>query len=275
MNQKSLNILSTELFLNHLKINRKYFPQENVSIYLKTGTLNLELNGKKYTLNSSSIFFIYKGSVYSILSYSDLELYILEADPKTNADLLFGFSKYEAYQTQQHLEKSFQLEDSAFNVIWQHVKTIDYYWQKELEDGFQDRIIRNLYTALIYMMVEVVFIKKKKTNAFDDRKEKITIQFMQAVESDFKQFRTLDHYASQLNLSAKYVSNCIRETTAANPRDIIAKTTADFAKKQLLQTPLTIEEISDSLNFSDVYSFGKFFKKHSGYSPGKFRKLLQ
>lgn len=275
MNQKSLNILSTTEFLNNFKINRKYFPQENVSIYLKAGTLNLELNGKKYFLNSSSIFFIHKGSVYSILSYSDIDLYILEADPKMNSDLLFGFSKYEAYQTQQHLQKSFQLEDSNFLVIWQHIKTIDHYWQKDLADGFQDRIIRNLYTALVYMMVEVIFIKKKKPSALNDRKETIAIQFMQMVEKDFKQFRNLEHYASELNLSAKYISNCIRETTAANPRDIIAKTTVDFAKQQLLQTPLTIEEISDNLHFSDVYSFGKFFKKHSGYSPGKFRKLLQ
>ncbi|MBQ2133511.1 MAG: helix-turn-helix domain-containing protein [Bacteroidales bacterium] len=43
--------------------------------------------------------------------------------------------------------------------------------------------------------------------------------------------------------------------------------------KVLLRTPqLTIKEITDKLKFADQSSFGKFFKKHTGISPKKYRE---
>lgn len=122
--------------------------------------------------------------------------------------------------------------------------------------------------------MSALFEKTNKTLVFNDRKESITMRFLELVEHDFKKNRSLGHYAKKLNLSSKYVSNCVRETTGMSPTDFIAKTTIVFIRRQLIQTSSTLAELADQLNFSDAYSFGKFFKKHSGYSPGKFRKLM-
>ena len=43
------------------------------------------------------------------------------------------------------------------------------------------------------------------------------------------------------------------------------------AKVLLRATTMTIQQISDELNFGSQSFFGKYFKKHTGYSPKEFR----
>lgn len=42
-----------------------------------------------------------------------------------------------------------------------------------------------------------------------------------------------------------------------------------------LNRRLRVQQVADILNFSDQSSFGKFFKKQAGMSPGEFKKLSQ
>jgi AraC-like DNA-binding protein len=45
---------------------------------------------------------------------------------------------------------------------------------------------------------------------------------------------------------------------------------------RLLRDPdLTLQQIAAELSFSDQSSFGKFFKKHSGITPMKYRSNLR
>ena len=45
--------------------------------------------------------------------------------------------------------------------------------------------------------------------------------------------------------------------------------------KTLKTTSVPISLISEKMNFSDVYSFSRFFKSHTGYSPVAYRKNKQ
>jgi AraC-like DNA-binding protein len=42
----------------------------------------------------------------------------------------------------------------------------------------------------------------------------------------------------------------------------------------MMQSNLTLKEISDKLNFPDQSSFGRFFKSNTGQSPKEYRKRL-
>ena len=43
------------------------------------------------------------------------------------------------------------------------------------------------------------------------------------------------------------------------------------AKSQLKLTGLSVQAISDSLNFADISFFGKYFKRYTGMSPLEYR----
>ena len=58
-------------------------------------------------------------------------------------------------------------------------------------------------------------------------------------------------------------------TPAEYIRDQRVKKVADFLK----EGKLSLKEISDKMDFSSEYYFNSFFKKHSGMTPGEYRKM--
>jgi YesN/AraC family two-component response regulator len=46
-----------------------------------------------------------------------------------------------------------------------------------------------------------------------------------------------------------------------------------FAKKLLVDTSLSVKQISDKLCFSDEYYFSNIFKKKTGQTPSQYRSL--
>ena len=49
----------------------------------------------------------------------------------------------------------------------------------------------------------------------------------------------------------------------------------EVASRSLRDPELTIQQIAEKLGFADQSSFGKFFKKHAGISPLKYRQKLK
>lgn len=84
--------------------------------------------------------------------------------------------------------------------------------------------------------------------------------------------KELSFYAESLLISVKYLSNCVREITKSPPTSFIADALMNEAKVILLHPNNTGGMIAGELGFSDQYSFGKFFKKHTRLSPLNFRK---
>ncbi len=81
--------------------------------------------------------------------------------------------------------------------------------------------------------------------------------------------RPVAWWASQMNISPKYLSAVCREVSGKSARTLIAETVIQEAVL-LLQNPcLTIKEISDKLGFVNQSHFGTFFKRHTGHSPIK------
>lgn len=85
----------------------------------------------------------------------------------------------------------------------------------------------------------------------------------------------MEFYADALCLSAKHINFAVRKVTGVNAMKWIQRYTVLRARSMLKTTGLSINEISDSLNFSVPSDFGKYFKKFTGYSPSAFRKRYQ
>lgn len=56
--------------------------------------------------------------------------------------------------------------------------------------------------------------------------------------------------------------------------DIIASAVILDAKAKLHNSDLTVQEISNSLNFPNASFFGRYFKRYTGYSPIQYREIV-
>ena len=86
---------------------------------------------------------------------------------------------------------------------------------------------------------------------------------------------SLDFYAEQLCISKQYLSLIIKEKTRVTAGRIIAVMRTEAASRLLRDPELTIQQIASKMSFADQSSFGKFFKKHTGMSPLRYRQTLR
>ncbi|MDL2266337.1 helix-turn-helix domain-containing protein [Parabacteroides sp. OttesenSCG-928-G21] len=108
--------------------------------------------------------------------------------------------------------------------------------------------------------------EKEKT-----KRELLVDDFLKLVQSNYKNQRAVDFYADKLCLTPKYLSKVIKENSGKSASDWIEEYVLMEAKSLLKSTKMTVQQISDELNFPSQSFFGKYFKRHSGFSPKEYR----
>lgn len=96
--------------------------------------------------------------------------------------------------------------------------------------------------------------------------------FTQLLRDNFRRERKTAFYAGKLNLTPKYLSQAIKAATGKSASGWIDDFVMLEAKALLKSTNMTIQQISDELNFPSQSFFGKYFKRNEGVSPKEYRK---
>ena len=97
-------------------------------------------------------------------------------------------------------------------------------------------------------------------------------QFNLLVEQHFRQKHKVKEYADLLFKSPKTLSNLFHKYGEKTPLLVIHERILLEAKRLLLYSDKTTEEIAFILGYTDAGHFSKFFKKHEGMSPHAFRQ---
>ncbi len=142
--------------------------------------------------------------------------------------------------------------------------------QEQVPDIFNTEISKNILLSIL-QGIRYMYQKRSWNPPALSRKEEIRKQFISIVMQHYAKERSISFYAEQLNITPQHLCTTIKQITGLTASDIIARMVILDAKAQLKSTDLTIQEISYSLNFSNVSFFGKYFKRHVGMSPQAYR----
>ena len=102
-------------------------------------------------------------------------------------------------------------------------------------------------------------------------KRRIIDKFMQLVEQSDGRVRKVDEFASQLNVTPKYLSTILKEVMNRRPSIYIQLFTLGAIERRLRFTDMTMQEIANDLNFPNASFFGKYFREHTGMTPMEYR----
>jgi len=97
-------------------------------------------------------------------------------------------------------------------------------------------------------------------------------RFRQLVEQRHSQHWSVERYARQLAVSATSLNRLCRSLTGVTAFELIQQRLALEARRRLVYVPMSVAAIAAELGFKDPAYFSRFFRKHSGMSPGMFRR---
>lgn len=142
-------------------------------------------------------------------------------------------------------------------------------------DDTDHQFYHELIGSLLQTMVYDLFDFHAKTNdniLTTDRVGYITSQFFMLLEAGRpKTQREVSHYAEQLNVTPKYLSDTIKRVTGTSVSTHINNAATAIALSYLKDNTKSVSQIADEMNFSSLSYFSRFCVKHIGMSPVKFR----
>ena len=135
----------------------------------------------------------------------------------------------------------------------------------------------NNFEVIKYLLL--VFLYKIKRITYNNegivsmnRNDVILAKFEQEILSGNNTFFAVNEYASMMNISAVYLSECVKKATGKSAQKIIIDYKALCAKSLLHQKNKTIAEVADTLGFNEVANFNQFLKRNTGMTATQFRK---
>lgn len=134
---------------------------------------------------------------------------------------------------------------------------------------FRCQKIAHYLSILLYSTTEYLPSERDSLNI--SRSKEITNEFIKLASRKVVNNRNLDYYSQQLGLSKKHLSETIKKELNKTATQVLGDYLLLEAKVKLKETTGTIEEIAHYLNFSDTSAFNKFFKRHTGLTPKKYR----
>ncbi len=117
-------------------------------------------------------------------------------------------------------------------------------------------------------------LEKTKSEENLKANQHILKRFEELIEKHFSEWHNPQTYANELSITANYLNAKCKTNSGMTAGQWIRNRLILEAKRLLVNSELSISEISYQLSFEDNSYFTKFFKSSTGMSPSDFRKSL-
>lgn len=132
-------------------------------------------------------------------------------------------------------------------------------------------VVAGLVQSLLTLVTRYHKLQSNKNKS--SASEKIVGNFKSLLSKNFLEKKDVLFYASELNITPKYLSEVLLNETGKTTKTLIAEHIFLEAKSLLRQTDMSVQEICYWLGYEDTSYFTKAFKKQEGLTPLSYRRL--
>lgn len=262
-----IELFSSTTILNKL---RTPYKIENVThIVVTSGEISCQVDFHFYSLSAPAMAIFLPGQVIESA----------EADSHFNG---FGIAMSIDFTNSMNLPISLQerlfikhtqfykITEEILNVLTLCYKQVSSIMEQE-SNPYQKEIIRHLFSAHFYGLGYYIHGLKSQPIQMTNQQE-VCEKFITLVSQHFKSQREIRFYADKLCITNKYLSMLLKQETGLTALEWIERYVVSYAKSCLTSTPITIQQISNDLDFPSQSVFGKYFKRVVGCSPKAYRQ---
>jgi len=251
----------------HPYINEPYRAESYAIEFLRKGSIIMHTGLETKVVHAPAIITLGPSVIRSFSKNEDeILIDIIFFKPQfflENQANVFFLTQYDFFEkSESNNSQLTKPDESKFERIFSLIKEVS-----EDQSKYQASILRSYLYILIY---EIDALQKEKIVA--EVQNPLFEKFKELLFKEFLNFRTVQHYADELNVSRKYLSEVIKKNSGKTASEWISEMVILEAKVLLQNKKMSINQISDLLHFSDQSVFGRFFKNSEGISPLEYRK---
>ncbi|NAS30782.1 helix-turn-helix domain-containing protein [Flavobacteriaceae bacterium R38] len=237
--------------------------------FKKEGKHFIDFNG--YPIEDNTVFFITKNQIHYFEKERDYEGIIIHFNEdflrQSDVDI---FLKYNVFNNQG--KPCYCISEDVVSLVSSYLELM----QKELKNrkrfGHQE-VIRYLLKSILIIFERTHRDGQQESLKFTDNYQLLYLRFREFLEQYFFKNYSVQDYAALLNISSKTLVTITKTITSKSPSSLISERIILEAKRLLSFTGFQINEVAYRLGFEDASYFVKYFKRHTGKSPGDYRKI--
>lgn len=237
-------------------------------VYVKAGGL-VKIDFETFELSNDAFFFINPGqyclfdtNCTGTMIYYNRDFYCIQIhDREVACDGLLFNNAYEIPVV--------YIKPSNFHSLEAILK--ETHAEMALEDAGTEEMLRLLLKQIIIKCTRIW--KHEHLMSAETARPEVEFPrtFSQLIEQHYTVLHAVADYAGLLFITPKSLNKRISIYSKTTPNDLIKNRIILEAKRLLAHTSLNVKEIAYRLGYEDSSYFIRFFTKHTGNSPQKFR----
>ena len=240
-----------------------------VAVYCRRGRGTGRVNARSYNIEAGGLFIVLPGQITEFVALSsDFEAdYLIMTDHFTES-LSIGntFDMHNIIRAKPYALLSGRAVEAIEDYLRMARNTIN------VEANPNRLEILRLITRAFFLGMGYFLHEQDGTSEGDNHQNKLTSEFIELVEKNYRTRRDLKFYAESMGLTPKYISTVVKASSGRSATEWIERYVTLDAIAQLRSTDRSIKQIAYDLNFPSLSFFGKYFTRIVGLSPAAYRK---
>jgi AraC-like DNA-binding protein len=251
--------------------NSPFKSKEVLIAFCTAGRVKAKIGIKEFEVKKQNMFVILPEQIFVITEITPDFKAVIVVLKDSFFDVRNNFS--EMMELQQFLlkEQSFFIPDNdmhEFLTLFELIRT-----KLVAPSRFTSNIIQHYCYILFYNCYSLYKQKEAEQQIINKgQRETVFERFISEVERHFKTQHSVGFYADRLCITPKYLSLLIKETSGKTAADWIREYLVLEARALLKSGRMTVQQVSNELNFADQSHFGNFFKRYTGCSPREYQQ---
>lgn len=133
-------------------------------------------------------------------------------------------------------------------------------------------VLRHLMSAFLHLLQPRIRAQATQTQAHLTGEFKLFHAFLQELDGHYRTGKEVGFYAQRLRCTPRRLSAACRLVLGKTPQLIVIERCMLEAKRLLVHSDLSVQQIAAELGWEDQSNFTKTFRKATGETPTSFRK---
>lgn len=244
---------------------------DTIFLFCESGHGIVTINFDRYPIRCGSFISVFSDAYFEVNTLSDNARFrAIRLDDNLFGEVSFRLSAYfwdlwtDSPVLYLSIEQAALLQAWFINAEWM-LSCADC----DLKNFMLHNQLCNLFSALEVGCKSYMgnYTRKTKGTAHG-----IINRFWWLLVDNCRQEHEVRFYADKLNITTHYLAKITQKTMNHSPKECIDKQIIMELKQMLKNPELTIKEIADLFGFESASYLISYFRRHTGTTPGEFRK---